>query len=111
MVGNNALERGLASVLAADPSICSTRRGLLIAPLVAGLPFAMLDASARAGPIDPAETAITPPDAIKWSDWMRIPAAQRRDGAALRWLGQAWALLSIDEVVPRLHERPTYLRY
>jgi hypothetical protein len=70
MVGNNALERGLASVLAADPSICSTRRGLLIAPLVAGLPFAMLDASARAGPIDPAETAITPPDAIKWSDWI-----------------------------------------
>ena len=70
MLYNSSLERGLASVLAADHSICSTRRGLLIAPLLAGLPFAMLDASARAEQIDPTETAITPPDAIKWSDWI-----------------------------------------
>ena len=30
----------------------------------------MLDVSARAEQIDPTETAITPPDAIKWSDWI-----------------------------------------
>jgi hypothetical protein len=70
MLWNNSLERGLASVLAADYSICSTRRGLLIAPFLAGLPFPMLDASARAEQIDPAETVITPPDAIEWSDWI-----------------------------------------
>ena len=70
MLWNNSLERALASVLAADYSICSTRRGLLIAPFLAGLPFPMLDASARAEQIDPTETSITPPDAIKWSDWI-----------------------------------------
>jgi hypothetical protein len=66
----NVLERSLTSVLAADPSICSTRRGLLIAPLLAVLPLAMLDASVQAGQINPAETAITPPDAIEWSGWI-----------------------------------------
>ena len=70
MFCNNALERGLTSVLAADHSICSTRRGLLIAPFLAALSQTMLDASARAGQINPAETAITPPDAIKWSGWI-----------------------------------------
>lgn len=66
----NVLERSLTSVLAADPSVCSTRRGLLIAPLLAVLPLAMLDASVQAGQINPAETAITPPDAIEWSGWI-----------------------------------------
>ena len=70
MLCNNALERGLTSVFAADHSICSTRRGLLIASFLATVPLAMLDASARAGQINPAETAITPPDAIKWSGWV-----------------------------------------
>ena len=70
MLCNNVLERGLTSVLAADHSICSTRRGLLIAPFLAALPLAMLDASVQAGQINPAETAITRPDAIKWSDWI-----------------------------------------
>jgi len=60
----------LTSVLAADHSICSTRRGLLIAPFLAAVSLTMLDASARAGQINPAETAITPPDAIRWSDWI-----------------------------------------
>jgi ABC-type antimicrobial peptide transport system permease subunit len=32
MLCNNAFERGLTSVLAADQSICSTRRGVLISP-------------------------------------------------------------------------------
>ena len=70
MLCNNVLERGLASVLAADHPICSTRRGLLIAPFLAALPLAMHGASVQAGEINPAETAITPPNAIKWSDWI-----------------------------------------
>jgi len=59
--------------LTADHDICSTRRDLLIAPLLAALPLAMLGAPARAGQINPAETAITLPDAIKWSDWSGGP--------------------------------------
>ena len=70
MLCNNALKRSLTSVLATDHSICSTRRGLLIAPFLAVLPFAMLEASAQAGQINPTETAITAPDAIKWSGWI-----------------------------------------
>jgi len=61
---NNALGRGLTSVLMADHSVCSTRRGMLIAPLLAALPLAMLGATARAGQINPAETAITLPDLL-----------------------------------------------
>src|SRR6476620_7773123 len=38
-----------------------------------------------------------------------LPAAQRRNGAALRRLGQARTLSRTDEVVPRLHERAAYL--
>jgi hypothetical protein len=59
--------------LTADHDICSTRRDLLIAPLLAALPLAMLGAPARAGQINPAETKITFPDAIKWSDWSGGP--------------------------------------
>jgi len=74
MISRNALEDRLSSaILGADRDICSTRRGLLVAPLLAALPLAMLGATARAGRIDPAETAITLPDAIKWSAWSGGP--------------------------------------
>jgi hypothetical protein len=69
MLSNNSLECGITSVLAADHSICSTRRELLIA-LFFAVTLAMLDASARARQINPAETAITLPNAIQWSNWI-----------------------------------------
>jgi hypothetical protein len=62
-----------ASVGVADHAILSRRRGMLVAPFLAALPLALLDAVARAGQIDPAETAITPSDAIKWSAWSGGP--------------------------------------
>ena len=73
MLCRNDLECKLVSILAADRDICSTRRDILIAPLLAALPLAMLGAAARAGQINPAETAITLPAAIKWSDWSGGP--------------------------------------
>jgi hypothetical protein len=74
MISRNALEgRLFSAILGADRDICATRRGLLIAPLLAALPLAMSGATARAGRIDPAETAITLPDAIKWSAWSGGP--------------------------------------
>jgi hypothetical protein len=37
--------------------------------LLAALPLALSSATARAGKIDPAETMVTPADAIRWSAW------------------------------------------
>ncbi len=73
MLCDNTLKRMSASVGVADHAILSRRRGMLVAPFLAALPLALLDAVARAGQIDPAETAITPSDAIKWSAWSGGP--------------------------------------
>jgi hypothetical protein len=73
MSSRNALEHIVTAVLTGDHDYSATRRGLLAGPLVAALPLAMLGATARAGEINPDETAITLPDAIKWSDWSGGP--------------------------------------
>jgi hypothetical protein len=54
----------------AEHDICSTRRGLLFAPLLATLPLALSDTTARASRINPSETEVTLPGAIKWSGWI-----------------------------------------
>jgi hypothetical protein len=70
MLSNISLERSLTSIPGADHSISSTRRELLITPLLAALTLTLCDASAGAGRINPAETAITLPDAIQWNNWI-----------------------------------------
>src|ERR1700730_3229839 len=50
----------------ADQEICSTRRGLLVAPLLTALSLALSDEAVLAGTVNPSETQITLPDAIKW---------------------------------------------
>jgi hypothetical protein len=47
---------------------------MLVAPLLALLPLELSGEAARAGQIDPAQTAITLADAIKWSAWSGGPA-------------------------------------
>jgi hypothetical protein len=54
--------------LETDHDVCLMRRGLLLAPLFAALPFA-----ASAAKIDPGETVITLPDAFRWMAWNRLP--------------------------------------
>jgi hypothetical protein len=56
-------------MLAAEHDRPSSRRGLLLAPLLATLPLLLSQTRARAGTIDPSETMITLPDAIKWDMW------------------------------------------
>jgi hypothetical protein len=56
-------------VLAAQHDLATSRRGLLLAPLLAALPLVHSDSGAHAGKLDPSETAITLPDAIKWDTW------------------------------------------
>jgi hypothetical protein len=63
----------VASDSTEDHAICAMRRGLLLAPFLAALPLELLAETARAGQINPAETAITLSDAIKWSAWSNGP--------------------------------------
>ena len=66
-------KRTPVSLLDANVDACSSRREFLAASLLAALPLALRGTPARAGQINPAETAITLPDAIKWSDWSGGP--------------------------------------
>jgi hypothetical protein len=54
-----------------DQHMRSTRRRVLLAPIFAALTFAPSDRAAFASKIDPSETAVTLPDAIKWSGWIK----------------------------------------
>jgi hypothetical protein len=59
------LVRALSSVHGADPrDLAATRRGLVLAPLVAALPAALIASPAHA--IDPNETQVTLPDQYQW---------------------------------------------
>lgn len=56
-----------------DLEVVSTRRALLLASLLAGLPFALSGKSALAGTLDAPQTAITPADAIQFVPWSGAP--------------------------------------
>ena len=55
-----------------DPG-ASPRRTLLLAPLLAAVAVGLADQPALAAKLDPAETQITLPDAIKWTAWTGLP--------------------------------------
>jgi hypothetical protein len=63
-------ETGSLDALVRHDEVCTTRRGLLLAPLLAALPFALADTAALAGQINASETQVTLPDAVKWSGWI-----------------------------------------
>ena len=82
----------------------ATRRGLMLAPLLAALPLGLMGGPAAA--IDPAQTQVTLPEQYQWKPALAgVPAALGRDGAA-RWRDrQARALCRAHQMVPGLHER------
>jgi hypothetical protein len=97
------------AALADDDRISPTRRSLLVASLLAALPLALSEKPVLAGSINPTETQVTLPAAIKWSGW--INGFPPHSGEmALRRLGQARALSRSDEVVPWLYECSAQLR-
>jgi hypothetical protein len=57
-----------------DHEVVSTRRELLLASLVAGLPLALPGEAALASTLDPSETIVTPADAIHFVPWSGAPA-------------------------------------
>jgi len=67
------LEKIHSIAFTADHEFCPTRRWLALAPLFAALPLALSGSTASAAKIDPSETVITPPDAIKWTSWSGLP--------------------------------------
>jgi hypothetical protein len=59
------LDRALASATNGDlKNLAATRRGLILAPLLAALPAALFTDAAHA--IDPAQTQVTLPDQYQW---------------------------------------------
>ena len=69
-LSTNLLSRTLATI-GADPI---SRRTLLLAPILASVPLALGLSTAEASVIDPAETAVTLPDAIRFVPWSGGPA-------------------------------------
>ena len=53
--------------------VVATRRALLLSSLLAGLPLAASGTAVEASPLDPAETIITPRDAVKFVAWTNAP--------------------------------------
>jgi hypothetical protein len=60
------------AVVTLDDDVCLTRRALLLGMLAGGL-LAASGTMARASAINPSETQITLPDAIKWTTWSGAP--------------------------------------
>ena len=56
-----------------EDDVCLSRRALLLGILAGGLQVAGSGTIARANAIDPSETQVTLPDAIKWTTWSGAP--------------------------------------
>jgi hypothetical protein len=74
MCPSDRLFDAVSSAHSADADADSIRRMLLLTPLIASLPLALKTGAARASQIDPSETAVTLPDAIKFIPWSGGPA-------------------------------------
>src|SRR5579864_6464421 len=61
------------AVATLDDVVGFTRRALLLGILVGGLQLAASGTMAQASAINPSETQITLPDAIKWTTWSGAP--------------------------------------
>ena len=62
-----------SSFLAEGHDVVATRRTLLLAALAAGLPLAASSKAANASKLNPSQTMITFPDAIKFVPWSDAP--------------------------------------
>jgi hypothetical protein len=60
-------------LLVASVDVCATRRRALLAPLLAAVPVLIAGTAAHASKIDPAQTTITLPDAVRWVPWSGLP--------------------------------------
>jgi hypothetical protein len=56
-----------------EPPHADSRRTILLAPIIAALPVPFWTPLARASKLDPSQTVITLPSAIKWTEWSGLP--------------------------------------
>ena len=61
------------AVVTPDDDVCLTRRALLLGMLLGGLQFVASGTTAQASAINPSETQVTLPDALKWTTWSGAP--------------------------------------
>jgi hypothetical protein len=54
--------------------------------LLAAVAVGLADQPAFAAKLDPAETRITPPDAIKWTSWTGLPPHHGEMALVGRWI-------------------------
>jgi hypothetical protein len=74
MLPKNILDAVSApGLLTADHDIIATRRTLLLAALAAGLPLTASSGAAKASRLNPDETIVTLPDAIRFVAWSGAP--------------------------------------
>jgi hypothetical protein len=77
-----ALARTLASASGTQfNDIAATRRGLVLAPLLAALPVALVTDPAHA--VDPTQTQVTLPDQMQWKPWSAGGAEGAMESAAV----------------------------
>lgn len=69
--GDQLLETARSSGNTSGPA---SRRTLLLSPLMAALQVAFWDSRAQASKLNPSQTVITLPSAIKWSAWTGVPS-------------------------------------
>lgn len=99
-----------ASARAADAGADSTRRMLLVAPLMASLPLILKTNAAHARKIDPSETAVTLPDALKFAPWSGGPAGSGEMAALYGGLDKPGPYLVLMKWHPGYMSAPhTYL--
>jgi hypothetical protein len=84
MLPQNGLDNPRSAAIVAGRDVIATRRTLLIASLIAGLPLAASGTAAQASPLDPTETIITPHDSINFVPWANAP---RNSGAVATLYG------------------------
>ena len=89
--------------------LAATRRGLILAPLLAALPAMLLADPAHA--IDPAQTQVTLPDQYQWKPALpSAPAQSVEHGAGVRRDRQARTVCGADQMASGLQSAPhTYV--
>jgi hypothetical protein len=102
----------LARALTSAPNVnlkdfAATRRGLLLAPLLAALPAALIADPTHA--IDPDGTQVTLPNQYQWKPG--APGAVGRDRAGIRRDRQARTVCGADQVASGLYECSAHLRH
>jgi hypothetical protein len=107
---SDRLFNAASSVRADDAGADGMRRMLLMAPLIASWPLALKTSAANASKIDPSETMVTLPDALKFVPWSGGPAGSGEMAALYGGLDKPGPYLVLMKWYPGYMSAPhTYL--